>query len=237
MPAALEIAAAELDANGRSGAETYVVLFTDGGPNYANQTYSAGGYTVGSGYTGGTPGDSTITDSELDETAGIAGGIHSDHQVVAVGINDNRKPSGRSGDASAPLLSTYLRDQIASMPANYFSTTDPAAVTNVLNAILAAIATSEEVFRRGTLADDLAALSAGDGIPLDAGRDSAFDELSDPADSAARECFQPGVNYFIGFAWWLPASVGNEVQGDSVSFDLGFYTEQCRNNDGSGASA
>jgi hypothetical protein len=28
--------------------------------------------------------------------------------------------------------------------------------------------------------------------------------------------------------------VGNEVQSDSVSFDLGFYAEQCRHNDGEG---
>jgi hypothetical protein len=41
------------------------------------------------------------------------------------------------------------------------------------------------------------------------------------------------VTHYIGFGWWLPEEDGNEVQGDSVSFDLGFYTEQCRNNDGS----
>jgi predicted ribosomally synthesized peptide with SipW-like signal peptide len=46
------------------------------------------------------------------------------------------------------------------------------------------------------------------------------------------DCFQPGFTRYIGFAWWVPEDVGNEIQGDSVSFDLGFYTEQCRNNDG-----
>lgn len=50
MPAALEIAAAELDANGRSSAESFIVLFTDGGPNYENQQYSVNGYSVGGGY-------------------------------------------------------------------------------------------------------------------------------------------------------------------------------------------
>ncbi len=43
-------------------------------------------------------------------------------------------------------------------------------------------------------------------------------------------CFQPSNTRFIGFEWCLPISVGNEVQGDSLSFDLSFYTEQCRHN-------
>jgi predicted ribosomally synthesized peptide with SipW-like signal peptide len=49
-----------------------------------------------------------------------------------------------------------------------------------------------------------------------------------------RECFPNSTTAYIGFEWWLPLDVGNEVQTDSVSFDLGFYTEQCRHNDGSG---
>jgi len=46
-----------------------------------------------------------------------------------------------------------------------------------------------------------------------------------------RECFENSTTYHVGFRWWLPAAVGNEVQSDSVGFDLGFYTEQCRHND------
>ncbi|WP_049984810.1 SipW-dependent-type signal peptide-containing protein [Halobellus rufus] len=91
-----------------------------------------------------------------------------------------------------------------------------------------------EVFRRGTLASDLPALASGNGIPLDGNRASQFEEIGGDPTSEGRECFPPSVNHFVGFAWWLPRDVGNEVQGDSVSFDLGFYTEQCRNNDGSG---
>ena len=34
--------------------------------------------------------------------------------------------------------------------------------------------------------------------------------------------------------WWLPINHGNQVQSDSATFDLGFYTEQCRHNDGEG---
>ena len=43
-------------------------------------------------------------------------------------------------------------------------------------------------------------------------------------------CFQPSHTRFIGFEWCLPTTVGNEVQGDTVAFDLSFYTEQCRHN-------
>ncbi|WP_135364407.1 vWA domain-containing protein [Halosimplex halophilum] len=235
MPAALEIAAAELDANARSGAETFVVLFTDGGPNYGNGPYEVGGYQVGP-YSGGDSDNAVVEDAELDETADIADTVRNDHRILAVGINDGRAPSGRDGESGVPLLSTYLRDEIAGGQGDYFSSDDPGAVSGVLSAITDAIAMDEEVFHRGTLADDLAALSSGAGIPLDAGLETGFDELSDPDDSADRECFQPGVNHFIGFGWWLPVDAGNEVQSDAVSFDFGFYTEQCRGNDGGGTS-
>lgn len=37
---------------------------------------------------------------------------------------------------------------------------------------------------------------------------------------------------FIGVAWELPATVGNEVQTDSMTGDVSFYAVQSRNNDG-----
>ncbi|ELY46261.1 von Willebrand factor type A [Natronorubrum bangense JCM 10635] len=49
-----------------------------------------------------------------------------------------------------------------------------------------------------------------------------------PADDVP--CFQPSNTRFIAFEWHLPTTVGNEVQGDSIVFDLSFYTEQCRHN-------
>ena len=39
---------------------------------------------------------------------------------------------------------------------------------------------------------------------------------------------------WISLAWSTGRYHSNQIQGDSVSFDLGFYTEQCRHNDGSG---
>ena len=49
-----------------------------------------------------------------------------------------------------------------------------------------------------------------------------------------RTCFDASTTAYLGLAWWLPVDHANEIQGDSVAFDLGFYTEQCRHNDGSG---
>ncbi|WP_076609359.1 hypothetical protein [Natronorubrum thiooxidans] len=49
-----------------------------------------------------------------------------------------------------------------------------------------------------------------------------------------RECFVNSTTQYVGFSWWLPVNHANEIQTDSVSFDIGFYTEQCRHNDGTG---
>ena len=75
----------------------------------------------------------------------------------------------------------------------------------------------EEVIFRGTLGELETELTAGDnGLMLNG--------------TVLDGCFAPGVTYCFGLAWWVPRDVGNEIQGDSVEFDLGFYTEQCRNN-------
>ncbi|ELZ42349.1 hypothetical protein C471_04900 [Halorubrum saccharovorum DSM 1137] len=97
----------------------------------------------------------------------------------------------------------------------------------------------EQVFLDGTLRQVLGALSSGKGVPLDGDEstDTDFDETSDPPDDTARDCYTAADDvHYIGFEWWVPREVGNEIQSDSVTFDLGFYTEQCRNNDGSGTA-
>jgi hypothetical protein len=93
----------------------------------------------------------------------------------------------------------------------------------------------EEVFVEGSLSEVLSELSSGLGVPLDGDHGDDFDELDDDPAAETRGCYtaSPDVHY-VAFQWWLPIDHGNEVQGDSVSFDLGFYTEQCRHNDGSG---
>jgi hypothetical protein len=53
-----------------------------------------------------------------------------------------------------------------------------------------------------------------------------------PVGDPDRDCFPNSTTAYIGFEWWLPVDHANEIQTDRVSFDLGFYTEQCRHNDG-----
>ncbi|MEF8883452.1 MAG: hypothetical protein V5A34_13125, partial [Halapricum sp.] len=43
-------------------------------------------------------------------------------------------------------------------------------------------------------------------------------------------CFSAETEHSVAFAWWVPIDHGNEIQTDSVTFDLGLYTEQCRHN-------
>lgn len=78
----------------------------------------------------------------------------------------------------------------------------------------------ERILASGSLRDVLSTLSSGvllDGTP----------------DTPDEECFGTSAQPYVGFEWELPKTVGNEVQGDSVEFDLQFYAQQCRHNDGS----
>jgi predicted ribosomally synthesized peptide with SipW-like signal peptide len=51
--------------------------------------------------------------------------------------------------------------------------------------------------------------------------------------AAERQCFDAaGEAADLGFVWALPVDHANEIQTDTVSLNLGFYTEQCRHNDG-----
>jgi Mg-chelatase subunit ChlD len=76
----------------------------------------------------------------------------------------------------------------------------------------------ESIIFEGSLADAMAELE--EGIALDGNRATE-----------AREPFDGGLTQCVGFEWCLPTDVGNEVQTDSVAFDLGFYAEQFRHND------
>jgi hypothetical protein len=68
-------------------------------------------------------------------------------------------------------------------------------------------------------------------IPLDGDGDMGW---NDGPTSDARDCLPGETGMCVGLEWWVPTDVGNEIQGDEVGFDLGFYAEQCRHNDGSG---
>ncbi|WP_336036684.1 SipW-dependent-type signal peptide-containing protein [Halobacterium yunchengense] len=81
-----------------------------------------------------------------------------------------------------------------------------------------------------TLAQARSELQNADGlIPLSNG---GINGWNIPAGAVSRNCFDGDKQYCIGVHWWVPDEVGNVIQGDTLSFDLGFYTEQCRHNDG-----
>jgi predicted ribosomally synthesized peptide with SipW-like signal peptide len=81
-----------------------------------------------------------------------------------------------------------------------------------------------------TLRQVLGLLSTGDGVPL------AGDADTD-AGAAGRACFENSTTYYVGFRWELPVDHANRIQSDGVTFDVGFYAEQCRHNDGGGTGA
>lgn len=89
----------------------------------------------------------------------------------------------------------------------------------------------EVIVLSGSLRTVLGELQAGPGLALGGNVDSG--------DTLGRNCFShdkagsgTADAHSVSFAWWLPVDTGNEVQTDSVVFDLGLYTEQCRHNGG-----
>jgi predicted ribosomally synthesized peptide with SipW-like signal peptide len=82
-----------------------------------------------------------------------------------------------------------------------------------------------------SLREFLAALN-GEGVALDGDIDAEIG-----GGTGEQGCFSGGNPdessvHEVSVVWWLPIDHGNQVQSDSVTFDLGFYTEQCRHNDG-----
>lgn len=120
---------------------------------------------------------------------------------------------------------------------HFFDTGEADELSDAFSEIGRVISGEKEIFQ-GTLAELMGFLETGYGIPLDGNRETSYDEIDDGviADGAAdgREPFKPETTDCIGLEWWLPTTVGNEVQTDSVEFDVAFYTEQARHNDGSG---
>jgi predicted ribosomally synthesized peptide with SipW-like signal peptide len=254
LPPALDIAEQELynGTNARSGAQKAIAVFTDGGPNYESGVeYSAGGYTAprgatgysndpaATGYEGGTA-DSSVDTDEMEETALVADEVKNSGtpvRIAVVNVGDNPTNAMTAGAISTYTdLPTYLEDEIAST--NFYFDIDLANLTAAADSLVASVVVGEEVFfTNGTLRQALVALTGNDGrgIPLDGDRSTGFDELTDAENDSNRDCFTGGgTTHCVGFQWWLPVDHANQIQSDSVAFDLGFYTEQCRHNDGTG---
>ncbi|MFB6123963.1 MAG: VWA domain-containing protein, partial [Haloferacaceae archaeon] len=211
--------------NARSGASKIMILLSDGEP------------TAG---TGTDNGQSPVQEAQTAKTAGT--------EIFTIGYGIS------SGSSFAQTL-----EDVASDPADSYAYLDvdvdtPQEVQAVFGQIGQIIA-GEECFFQGSLRTLLELVTPDEanghfGIPLDGVRGTGYEEItgtnndSDPfvdADYAvgdgsaeARDAFVDCTTNAIGLAWWLPVDHANEIQSDSVEFNLGFYTEQCRHNDGSG---
>jgi hypothetical protein len=92
----------------------------------------------------------------------------------------------------------------------------------------------ETVAFSGTLRQTLAALDPDGAF---GNTEATGDGLLLPGDLPAQEgggrganCFTAARTHSVVFGWWLPVDHANEIQSDSVVFDLGLYAEQCRHN-------
>ncbi|WP_256298238.1 VWA domain-containing protein [Haloarchaeobius salinus] len=199
-------------------------------------------------------GNEELTGNDVSPQITASGGHRSGAQKVMVFLSNGSSGGDYSTEAQAVKnipadiyaiaygddADDSVMQEIASDPDStyFFDAPTQSEVEDAFDDIGGEISSSgEEIFFQGNLASALDALSADNGIPLDGDGGDDFDELEDEPDASERGCFEPTPETnCIGFSWWLPTEVGNEVQSDTVSFDLGFYTEQCRHNDGSGQS-
>jgi predicted ribosomally synthesized peptide with SipW-like signal peptide len=198
----------ELANSGRSGVRAANIVLSDG------ESFNGTGSTQ----------FSSPTDA-ADDARAASPAPETDVYTISVGsANDSvlQEMAGAAGDAAG------------NDPQFFYNVDDPVAIPTVFG-VLASQFVAEKVIMEDTLENILATLSTGNGIPLDGNVLTLYDELSEPANDPDRDAFQGnGLMYCVALEWELPFEVGNEVQGDTVGFDLGFYTEQERNNDGSG---
>jgi predicted ribosomally synthesized peptide with SipW-like signal peptide len=229
--------------NARDEATKVVVPFTDGGPNYENTSYSGGGFTAprddstagvwtldgdnDGDYDGGTA-NSAVDTSELQETADVADAVRMDGtQIFTVNVGEDPDQALGGGAANQfGNLSQYLANFIADNPGQAIDV-GVGDLSDLADQLVELVTVSEEVLFFGTLRQALDVLSQPAGLPLNG------DIPAEEGGGASEiNCFEASTTQYIGFEWWLPLNHGNQIQSDSVSFDLGFYTEQCRHNDG-----
>jgi len=207
----VEGAQGELDANGR-GVRTANIVLSDGN-SFSGQS--------GNAFT--SPQDAA-DDARLSNPT-PATNVY----TIAVGPD--------ADDATLLSMAGSAGDSIGGDGAFFTDVNDPIEIPSVFGNIAAQFV-GEKVIMEDTLDNVIAELADGNGIPLDGNRATIYDELDDPANDEDREAFRGnGVMHCVALSWELPFEVGNEVQGDTVGFDLGFYTEQERNNDGSGPAS
>jgi predicted ribosomally synthesized peptide with SipW-like signal peptide len=171
-----------------------------------------------------------VDDDQYGDAAAISGDDDITLRTVGVGTQNQSD------------LNDFLT-QLASNAGLFYNTTfgSLAGVVNDIIEGLNVTGPAEEVIFRGTLEELAGELDpAQDGpMPLDGMNleDDGFDETENEAGDPGHDCFNADATHCFGLAWWVQEDVGNEIQSDSVEFDLGFYAEQCRNNDEPGQNS
>jgi Ca-activated chloride channel family protein len=118
----------------------------------------------------------------------------------------------------AGAASSFLENNIATSPDDAFVAPDPADLDTVYAEIAQIVLAGEQKILDGSMTDVFDALS--EGVLLDGNRQ---ENGTQPYPGATTQC--------IGFEWELPFEVGNQVQSDSVVFDIAVDAEQSRNNE------
>jgi hypothetical protein len=197
----------ELAANGRTGTRKANIVLSDG------ESFNGTGSTTFSS-----------PQAAADDARAASPTPATDVYTISVGSANDSVLQAMAGAASSA----------GNDPQFFFNVDDPVAIPTVFG-VLASQFVPEKIIMQDTLDNVLAELADGNGIPLDGNVLTLYDELNDPPTDGDRDAFEGnGLMYCVALEWELPFGVGNEVQGDTVGFDLGFYTEQERNNDGSG---
>ena len=115
-------------------------------------------------------------------------------------------------------VDTSLVEDISSSPDDAFFAPDPADLDTVYAEIAQIVLAGEQKILEGSMTEVFDQLA--DGVLLDGNRQ---EEGVQPYPGATTQC--------IGFEWELPFEVGNQVQSDSLTFDITVDAEQSRNND------
>ncbi|WP_144800036.1 SipW-dependent-type signal peptide and vWA domain-containing protein [Halorubrum depositum] len=200
-------AQSELATNGRPNAEKRNIVLSDG------ESFNGDGTTQFSSPTGAA-----------DDARAAAPAPATDVYTISVGSANDGVLQSMAGPAGGS----------GGDPTFFSDVDDPLNIPTVFGS-LAAQTAQEKVIMDDSLGNVLAALADGNGVPLDGNRATPYDELGDDPDDPARDAFRgDGVMHCVALSWELPIDVGNEAQGDTLGFDLGFYTEQARHNDGAG---
>jgi len=175
-------------------------------------------------------GGSTNIESGLAAADGMFSGT-ADSEIVVLLTNGNETTGDATGyaagmksdgvtiytiaygsDANAGTLST-----ISSGVAYSYLSTELNAIESVFAAISQSIA-GEQIIVEGTLGEVLTALS--EGVHLDSN-----------LQEEGVQCFVNSTTRYIAMDWEVPTGVGNEIQTDTLSFDLVLEAEQCRHNE------